>query len=72
VTILAPTNLPGTVPVHASQLYSRNVSAFLNLLIKDGELHIDMDDTVVGPACVTHEGKCVNQRVAAMIGAVVK
>jgi H+-translocating NAD(P) transhydrogenase subunit alpha len=69
VTILAPTNLPGTVPVHASQLYSRNVSAFLNLLIKDGELHIDMDDTVVGPACVTHEGKCVNQRVAAALGA---
>jgi hypothetical protein len=36
VTIMAPTNLPATVPVHASQLYSRNVSAFLNLLIKDG------------------------------------
>lgn len=69
VVILAPTNLPGTIPVHASQLYSRNVTAFLNLLIKDGALHIDMEDTVVGPACVTHEGKCVNQRVAAAIGA---
>src|SRR6476659_7325108 len=50
VIILAPTNLPGTVPVHASQLYSRNVTAFLNLLIKDGELHLDLADTVVGPA----------------------
>ncbi|HEX7529681.1 MAG TPA: Re/Si-specific NAD(P)(+) transhydrogenase subunit alpha [Pyrinomonadaceae bacterium] len=69
VTILAPTNLPGTVPVHASQLYSRNVTAFLNLLIKDGALHLDMNDTVVGPACVTHEGKWVNQRVAAAVGA---
>ena len=69
VTILAPTNLPGTVPVHASQLYSRNVSAFLNLLIKDSELHIDMHDTVVGPACVTHEGKWVNERVAAALEA---
>src|SRR5258707_1378469 len=68
VVILAPTNLPGSVPVHASQLYSRNVTAFLNLLIKDGALHIDMDDTVVGPACVTHEGKCVNQRVAQTLG----
>jgi H+-translocating NAD(P) transhydrogenase subunit alpha len=68
VTILAPTNLPGTVPVHASQLYSRNVSAFLNLLIKDGELHIDLNDTVVGPACVTHEGKWVNERVATAVG----
>jgi NAD(P) transhydrogenase subunit alpha len=69
VVILAPTNLPGTVPVHASQLYSRNVTAFLNLLIKDGALHIDMDDTVVGPACVTHGGKWVNQRVAAAMEA---
>lgn len=72
VVILAPTNLPATIPVHASQLYSRNVTAFLNLLIKDGALHIDMDDNVVGPACVTREGKCVNERVAAAMGAVVK
>jgi len=50
--------------VHASQLYSRNVTAFLNLLIKDGELHLDLEDTVVGPACVTHKGEWVNQRVA--------
>src|SRR3954471_11634681 len=69
VKILAPTNLPATVPVHASQLYSRNVTAFLNLLIKDGELHIDMNDDVVGPSCVTHEGKWANQRVAAAMGA---
>jgi len=69
ITIMAPTNLPATVPVHASQLYSRNVTAFLNLLIKDGELHVDMNDDVVGPSCVTHEGKWMNQRVAAAMGA---
>ncbi|HYV25535.1 MAG TPA: NAD(P) transhydrogenase subunit alpha [Pyrinomonadaceae bacterium] len=68
VTIMAPTNLPATVPVHASQLYSRNVTAFLNLLIKDGELNLDMNDDVVGPSCVTHEGKWANQRVAAAMG----
>src|SRR5258706_10306138 len=68
VTILAPTNLPASVPVHASQLYSRNVTAFLGLLIKDGELNIDMNDDVVGPSCVTHEGKWVNSRVAAAVG----
>jgi NAD(P) transhydrogenase subunit alpha len=72
VVIMAPTNLPGSVPVHASQLYSRNVTSFLNLLIKDGELHLDMNDNIVGPSCVTHEGKWVNERVAAAIGAVVK
>lgn len=69
ITIMSPTNLPATVPVHASQLYSRNVTSFLNLLIKDGELHLDMNDDVVGPSCVTHEGKWMNQRVAAAMGA---
>ena len=67
VTILAPTNLPATIPVHASQLYSRNVTSFLNLLIKDGELNLDMNDDVIGPSCVTHEGKWMNQRVAAAL-----
>ncbi|HZI61266.1 MAG TPA: NAD(P) transhydrogenase subunit alpha [Pyrinomonadaceae bacterium] len=69
VTIVAPTNLPATVPVHASQLYSRNVTAFLSLLIKDGQLQIDMNDDVVGPSCVTHGGEVVNQRVAAALNA---
>jgi NAD(P) transhydrogenase subunit alpha len=72
ITIMSPTNLPATVPVHASQLYSRNVSSFLNLLIKDGELHLDMNDDVVGPSCVTHEGRWMNQRVAAAMEAVIK
>jgi NAD(P) transhydrogenase subunit alpha len=69
VTIVAPTNLPATVPVHASQLYSRNITAFLSLLIKEGQLQIDMNDDVVGPSCVTHNGEFVNQRVAAAVQA---
>ena len=69
VTIIAPTNLPATIPVHASQLYSRNVTSFLSLLIKDGQLQIDMKDDVVGPSCVTHNGEVVNQRVAAALQA---
>jgi NAD(P) transhydrogenase subunit alpha len=68
VTVLAPTNLPATVPVHASQLYSRNVTAFLGLLIRDGALQLDLNDDVVGPSCVTHEGKVVNARVASQLG----
>lgn len=67
VTIVAPTNLAATVPVHASQLYSRNVTAFLSLIIKDGELQLDMTDDVVGPSCVTHGGQWVNSRVAAIM-----
>ena len=69
VTILAPTNLPATVPVHASQLYSRNITSFLSLLVKNGELQIDLNDDVVGPSCVTHQGQIVNQRVAASLSA---
>ena len=67
VTIVAPLNLAGTVPGHASQLYSRNITAFLALLIQDGNLKIDLNDDVVGPACVTHEGKIINARVAAAL-----
>lgn len=69
VTIMAPLNLAATIPVHASQLYSRNVTAFLSLLIKDGELSLDMTDDVVGPSCVTHQGTYANPRVAAALEA---
>src|SRR4026208_787855 len=69
VTVIAPTNLAATVPVHASQLYSRNVTAFLSPIIKEGEINLDMTAAVVGPSCVTHEGRWVNSRVAALVGA---
>jgi NAD(P) transhydrogenase subunit alpha len=69
VTILAPTNLTATLPVHASQLYSRNITSFLALIIKDGQLTIDMNDDVIGPSCVTHQGEVVNQRVAGLLSA---
>ena len=67
VTIMAPTNLAATVPVHASQLYSRNITAFLTPLMKDGQLQLDMSDDVVGPSCVTHNGEIVNKRVSDML-----
>jgi NAD(P) transhydrogenase subunit alpha len=67
VRIMSPLNLAATVPVHASQLYSRNVTSFLSLLIKDGELNIDMTDDIVGPSCVTHQGEYVHPRVAAAL-----
>ncbi len=67
VFIMSPLNLAATVPVHASQLYSRNVTAFLSLLIKDGELNIDMTDDVVGPSCVARGSEYVHPRVAAAL-----
>ncbi|MEX2212172.1 MAG: Re/Si-specific NAD(P)(+) transhydrogenase subunit alpha [Gaiellaceae bacterium] len=53
VTIVGPTNLAATMPVDASRLYSRNVSALLELLAPDGELQLDFDDEIVAAACVT-------------------
>lgn len=70
VRIISPLNLPATIPVDASRLYSRNVAAFLGLLVKDGALNVDMSDDIVGPSCVTHGGRFVNQRVAAALEAV--
>jgi NAD(P) transhydrogenase subunit alpha len=64
VTLLAPLNLPAEVPVHASQLYARNIINFLNLLIRKGELSIDLSDEVIAGACVAHNGNPVNPRVA--------
>ena len=57
VTIVGLTNVPATMPVHASQMYSRNVQAFLSLLVRDGELELDFEDEVVRGTCVAHGGR---------------
>jgi len=53
VTIIGTTNLPSTMPTHASQLYARNVSALLQHLAADGELVLDWEDEITAGACVT-------------------
>ena len=55
VTIVGLTNLPSTMPFHASQLYARNVSALLQHLAPEGELNLDWDDEITAGACVTRE-----------------
>jgi NAD(P) transhydrogenase subunit alpha len=57
VTILGPVNLPATLPLHASQMYARNVSSFLAHLVKDGKLQLDFADEITKATCVTHDGK---------------
>src|SRR5438034_3646116 len=69
VTIHGPTNLPATMPVHASQLYARNVSELLRELVKDGVLNLDFEDEIVKAACVTHGGDIVNDAVKATVAA---
>ena len=69
VTIHGPTNLAATIPVHASQLYARNVTELLRELVKDGALALDFDDEVVKGACVTHGGEVVSDAVKATLSA---
>jgi len=63
VTIMTPLNLAATVPVHASQLYSRNLTTFLSEMIKDGELNLDFANDVVGPSCAFHNGEAKHPRI---------
>jgi H+-translocating NAD(P) transhydrogenase subunit alpha len=65
VTIVGETNLAATVPLHASQMYSRNVYTLLDHLIADGELALDFEDEITRETCVTHEGRVLKEPVAA-------
>jgi NAD(P) transhydrogenase subunit alpha len=63
VTINGTINLASTVPYHASQMYARNVSAFLIHVFKDGVPSLDVDDPIVGETLLTRGGDLVNARV---------
>jgi H+-translocating NAD(P) transhydrogenase subunit alpha len=63
VTVIGPINLPSSMPVHASQMYSKNISTLLQHLLKDGALNLNFEDDIVRDACVTHAGEIRNQRV---------
>jgi H+-translocating NAD(P) transhydrogenase subunit alpha len=68
VTILGPTNLPSTVPLHASQMYSRNIATFFLHLLKDGQVNFDLDDQIVRDTLVTRDGEVVQPRVREALG----
>jgi len=57
-TILGVLNLPGTLPVHASLLYAKNILAFLNLILPDGKsLKLDLNDEIIKGSMITHNGE---------------
>lgn len=68
VTIIGEFNLAATVPYHASALYARNVSAFLQHLVKEDKLQLDMRDEIIRETMVTHNGEVVNARVREFFG----
>jgi len=68
VTILGPINLPSTIPYHASQMYARNVTAFLQNLVEDGELRLNLEDPIIRDTLLTHQGEVVNPQVRELLG----
>lgn len=60
VKIYGPINVPSTVSGHASELYAKNLLNLLGLLIKDGQIHIDLDDQILKDSLITHGGAIVN------------
>ncbi len=61
VTIHGPLNVPSTMPVHASQMYSKNISSLLLQLVRNGKLELDFNDPVINDTCITHEGRVRHQ-----------
>jgi NAD(P) transhydrogenase subunit alpha len=68
MTILGPTNLAATVPQTASQLYARNMAAFVLNLVKDRRLVIDMDDDIVRETIVCDRGQVIHPKVRSALG----
>ena len=64
VTIDGTSNIPGTMPVHASELYAKNITSFLNYMIKDGALNLDMEDEIISGAMFAHRGKITNKQTS--------
>jgi H+-translocating NAD(P) transhydrogenase subunit alpha len=61
VTIVGTLNLPAGMPLHASQMYARNLGAVLDHLVADGELRIDLEDEINADALITHDGRITSR-----------
>ena len=57
IIIDGTSNLPGTMPVHASELYSKNVAAFLTYMVKDGQLNLDIEDEIISGSLYSHKSE---------------
>jgi NAD(P) transhydrogenase subunit alpha len=68
VTIFGPTNLPATVPYHASQMYAKNVATFLQHLVAEAQLKLDLDDEITRDTLVARDGEVVSPRIRELLG----
>ena len=67
VTIVGTKNLPATMPLHASQLYSRNVLALLDVIVKDAKLNLDRGDEIVRDTLLTQDGEILHEPTKAAL-----
>ncbi len=67
VTIVAPENLPASMPASASQFYARNISALLLNMVKDGTLNLDFEEEVTRATVITHGGSVVSEAVRKLL-----
>jgi NAD(P) transhydrogenase subunit alpha len=68
VTIMGPINLASALPYHASQMYSKNLTAFVQNLIQEGEIHLNQEDPIIADTLLTHQGEIVNPRLRERLG----
>ena len=61
VIIDGTANFPSTMPIHATQLYAKNITSFITYLFKDGELNLDMEDEIISGAMFTHNGEITHE-----------
>jgi NAD(P) transhydrogenase subunit alpha len=71
VSILGPLNMASTIPYHASQMYAKNLTTLVLLLVKEGKLELDLEDEVIRDTMVTHDGAVTNARVKEAMGAAI-
>jgi NAD(P) transhydrogenase subunit alpha len=61
VSVIGTANLPSSAPLHASEMYARNLYNFLELSLKDGALNLDWNDELIAKTCLTHGGEIRNE-----------
>lgn len=71
VTLIGPVNLPATMPVHASQMYAKNLLMLVQHLFTEGQLNLDFSDEITREACVTHAREIRSERVRALLNSAV-
>ncbi len=67
VSIIGPLNLPSTMPIHASQMYAKNITTLLAHLTRDHELNLDFNDEITRGTCITHNGEVLHEGARVLV-----